>query len=479
MALNKKKILFITTGAITLVVVVVIVAFLSDIKAFRPQVEAAASNALAMDVHINGRMGIAFFPLFALSLNNVKVRNTGLDVVTIEKMWIGLKIIPLLRKEVQITRVKLFGPVFTIVRYKNGMTNFDRPGRSLSAKRLAVTKLSMSQGTVVYMDETSGDNIEVTSFDLTLRNISYNQMNRAEPAESLSFTGDIRCKTLNIHNITLTNLVMKAVGEKGILDITAVSMNIAGGTGNGSFQVDVTGPAPHYRVIYALNRIRIEELLQQYWLKKTPRKTLEGPINLSVNITAIGKSPDEIKRSLNGALSLIGENLILYHFDIDALITKYERSRNFNLVDVGAYLLAGPFGPILTKSYNYSSLYKESRGGQGIINKLVSIWNVQNGIADARDVALATKHQRLALKGGLNLINERFVDVSVAVLDKKGCAVSREKVHGPFGKPRIEKENIFGSITGPVLNPLRDAWKSIQGDECTVFYSGSVSQPEE
>ena len=61
------------------------------------------------------------------------------------------------------------------------------------------------------------------------------------------------------------------------------------------------------------------------------------------------------------------------------------------------------------------------------------------------------------MTGGLNFINERFVDVTVAVLDKQGCAVYSEKVHGPFCKPQIEKESAFKSIAGSVLNPLRDA----------------------
>jgi AsmA protein len=274
------------------------------------------------------------------------------------------------------------------------------------------------------------------------------------------------------------NLVMRAAGEKGILDLNPVSMNIFGGTGNGSIHVDVTGPSPHYRVIYTLNRVRIEELLQQYSLKKIPRKTIEGPINFSADLTAMGKSADEVKRSLNGNLSLNGENLMLYKIDIDALIMKYERTQNLNLLDVGAFLLAGPFGPVLTKSYNFISLYEESQGGKGIIRKLVSVWKVKNGIAEARDVALATKKQRIAMKGGLNFINERFVDVTVAALDKRGCTVYSEKVHGPFRKPQIEKLSIFKSIAGSVLNPLEDAWKFIQGEKCTVFYSGSVAQPE-
>ena len=82
------------------------------------------------------------------------------------------------------------------------------------------------------------------------------------------------------------------------------------------------------------------------------------------------------------------------------------------------------------------------------------------------------------MKGGLNFINEQFVNVTVAVLDKQGCALYSEKVHGPFREPQIEKESIFESIGGSFLNPLKDAWKFLQGRKCTVFYSGSVAQPE-
>jgi uncharacterized protein involved in outer membrane biogenesis len=478
MALHKKKVLFITTGAITLAVFAGILALLLNIEAFKPQIEAAASTALGMDVRIKGRVGIALFPGFGLSLKDVNVRNRGLDVVTIEKMRIGLKLIPLARFQIKIIQVGLVRPVFSIVRSKSGMFNFEKPERTSWEKLLAVKKISISQGSLVYTDETSGEKIEVGDLDLSIRNLVSSGTDSSEPFKNISFTGDTRCKILKIYNFTLMNLVMRAAGEKGILDINPVSMNIFGGTGNGSIHVDVTGPSPHYRVIYTLNRVRIEELLQLYSLKKIPQKTIEGPINFSADLTAMGRSADEVKRSLNGDLSLNGENLMLYNIDIDALIMKYERSRNFNLVDVGAFLLAGPFGPLLTKSYNFASLYEESQGGKGIIRKLVSVWKVKNGIAEANDVALASKKQRIAMKGKLNFINELFDDVTVAVLDKRGCAVFSEKVHGSFRKPQIEKESVFKSIVGSVSNPLEDAWKFIRGEECTVFYSGSVAQPE-
>jgi hypothetical protein len=477
MTLKRKKVFFITTGVVTLVVFAIFLALLLNVQAFKPRIEAAASSALGMDVRIKGRLGIDLLPGFGISLRNVSVQKKGADVVTAEKMRIGLRLIPLTRREVRLSRVGLIKPVFSIVRYKNGMFNFEKPGRTLLERLLIVNKISISEGRLIYTDEESGERIEVGGLDATIRNLSYGRTEGAGPFRNISFDGDIRCKTLTINNLTLTNLAIRTAAENGILDINPVSMHIFGGTGKGSVHVDVTRASPHYRLITTLNRFRIEELIQAYSPGNPRQKSMEGTANFSADLTATGKSVDEVKRSLNGDVSLSGENLMLTGIDIDALISKYERSQNFNLVDVGAYFLAGPFGPVLTKSYNFGSLYEESRGGKGVIRKLVSIWKVKNGIAEATDVALATKKDRIAMRGGLNFIDDQFQDVTVAVLDKRGCAVYSQKVHGPFRKAKIEKVSIFKSITGSVSNALKDAWKFV-GGKCAVFYSGSVAQPE-
>jgi len=136
-----------------------------------------------------------------------------------------------------------------------------------------VEKISVSQGSLVYTDETSGEKIEAGDLELSVKNLFSGSTESSEPFKNISFTGDAGCKILKIYNLTLTNLVMRASGEKGILDINPVSMNLFGGTGEGSIRVDVTEPSPRFRVVYTLNRVRIEELLQLYSLKKNPRES--------------------------------------------------------------------------------------------------------------------------------------------------------------------------------------------------------------
>ncbi len=69
-----------------------------------------------------------------------------------------------------------------------------------------------------------------------------------------------------------------------------------------------------------------------------------------------GKTKDEIMKSLNASLSLTGDHLILQGIDLDNIFRKFDRSQNFNLSDVGAVFLVGPFGALITKGSDFASL---------------------------------------------------------------------------------------------------------------------------
>ena len=98
-------------------------------------------------------------------------------------------------------------------------------------------------------------------------------------------------------------------------------------------------------------------------------------------------------------------------------------------------------------------------------------------MADATDCALATQHNRVALKGKLNLVSERYDNVIVALLDDKGCAKFKQGISGPFGSPQIGAVSAVESLAEPIFNLYRKAKRFIQGGKCEVFYNGSVQQP--
>jgi AsmA protein len=262
-------------------------------------------------------------------------------------------------------------------------------------------------------------------------------------------------------------------GEDGIFDISPIAINFFGGTEKGAISADLTGDSPFLKIQFAAAKFDFEKFVESF----SKKKVMKGQMDFSMNIVTKGKSLEEMKRRMNGEASLKGEKLLLCGIDLDSLLSKMEESQNFSLVDVGAFFLAGPLGTVLTKGYDFAGVYKETRGGQGIIRKLVSEWKIKNGIAEAKDVALSTKRNRVAMKGGLDFVNSRVDDVTVAALDENGCAKFSQKMRGPFQNPQIEKVSTLQTIVGPAVKLFEKAQKFMGLRKCKAFYRGSIKHP--
>jgi uncharacterized protein involved in outer membrane biogenesis len=96
MSATKRNVLFVSGGIITLFILTIIalVVFV-DLGAYKPRIEAAASDVMGMEVRINGKIGIGLFPGFSVLLKDISVKNRGADIIHAEQMRIGLKLVPL------------------------------------------------------------------------------------------------------------------------------------------------------------------------------------------------------------------------------------------------------------------------------------------------------------------------------------------------------------------------------------------------
>ncbi len=199
-------------------------------------------------------------------------------------------------------------------------------------------------------------------------------------------------------------------------------------------------------------------------------------MDLTATLSMRGEIASEMKRTADGEVSLRGADLTVIGVDLDKVFSRFEASQSFNLVDVGAFIFVGPFAPLITKGYNFAGLFRGT-GGSSKIRALVSDWKVEGGIAKAKDVAMATNENRIALKGNIDFANERFNDVVVAVVDGKGCAKLHQTIRGPFRNPEVEKTSVLQSVAGPVLKLFQQT-KKLFGGKCVVFYAGSVAPPK-
>jgi AsmA protein len=475
MSKSLKRILFAIVGLMGLLILIFVALFyFVDTSVYKPRLERAASEALGMEVHVGGRLKIAVFPDLHVRLDDVHIRNREMDIASAKEASLEIALFPLLYKEVRIKKIGLKQPIISIKWDRAGVLNFEKRKEAKGTfLELVLDNLSFTDGALIYGDEQSGEGFEVGNFNLDVRSLRIAGRNSAELLKNLSFVAEGSCREIRTKRIMYSDVKFTGKGMDGIIALNPVTLHIFGGQGSGSIGADFSDPVPRYSVRSSLSKFRIEE----YFKTISSKKVAEGLMDFSANLSMRGKTVKEIKQTAHGDISLRGENLTLYGNDLDREFARYESSQNFNLVDVGAFFFVGPLGPVITKGYNFASIFRGS-GGSSSIGMLFSDWKVERGIAEARDVAMATKKNRIALKGRINFVVERFDDVTVALINARGCARVQQKIHGPFQKPVVEKPNVLVSVAGPVLNLLKQAKNIFPGGKCEAFYAGSVPAPK-
>jgi uncharacterized protein involved in outer membrane biogenesis len=426
-----------------------------------------------MNVTVEGRLHMRFTRGLYVTLENVRIRNRGAEIAFVKEAELAIELLPLFQQELRYSNVALNGARISIQRGRDGRYNFEKPPAAKEQfQALDLQDVAFTGLIVAYADQESGSGFEARSCSGALTNMRH--PGSAAFLSRVSLSGQVACSVVRGKETTLSDLKFSVEATEGVFDFKPVTMRVFGGQGSGSMHMDRSAAVPVFRASYALSKFRIEEFFKTL----PPGKSVNGVMDFSATLSMRGRTGVELRQSANGEMSLSGMNITLAGVDLDKELSRYESSQKFNLFDVTAFLFAGPLGLAVTKGLEFSSLAQESSGNTQI-RTVVSKWKVEKGVAHARDVAMATRENRLALQGGLDFVNDDYDDVIVALIDSNGCAKVRQKISGPFSKPVVEKPNVLASLAGPVLNLLRKAGKLLPGtgEKCEAFYSGSVAPP--
>lgn len=126
--MKKKIVLTLAVVAGVFVLAVVILFFVVDVDSFRGYIETRAEEVLGRDVRL-GTIGLSVVPVFGLQVDDVAVaarpgEGEG-DLLTLRSLRVGARLIPLLKKRLEVTSIVLVEPSVNLVRDAEGNWNFD------------------------------------------------------------------------------------------------------------------------------------------------------------------------------------------------------------------------------------------------------------------------------------------------------------------------------------------------------------------
>jgi uncharacterized protein involved in outer membrane biogenesis len=476
MRAGRKKGLMIAAGIVLLIVIAAIVAvLLFDVNSYKSKIETAASGATGLDVMIKGRMGLDLFP-FGISAKDIHVAKKGGEILSLESLKLRADLIPLLKKQLKVTACEIVKPAGTIVKDADGKYNFE------STKNISMiewpgtatgfNEIKLSKGVLVYLDKKTGEKTEFKEINVATSDLSVAGTS-GDVIKNVSFTGSFECKEVLQKDLRIENLKGPMKADKGVFSLKALTMDVFGGQGEGDFTADESPADPAYTVNLTVSKLDFDKLEKFFGT----RKVVGGKGDLSVSLTVKETGRRNLMSNLNGTFALRGNNLVTYTMDLDKVLSAYKTSQQFHLVDLAAFFVAGPLGAVALKGYRYGDLYYQAQGGQGTITQFISHWTIKNGKAEAADCALATHHNRVALKGKLDFVRERYDKVTVAMLDDKGCAIFAQTISGSFGSPQVGTVSAIKSLVNPILDLYMEGKRFVQGGKCEVFYNGLVRQP--
>lgn len=446
---------------------------LLDTSVYRSRLERSASQALGLQLTVGGAVAVDVFPGLQLTLDDVHLRRQDREILSARQATIGIALGSLFGDELRVETIALTQPVLTVSRGRDGRFDLepDTPATAQAAAQ-AWPDVSLSAGRIVFVDLQQGKGFEARDCSGELRRMQRAGGARTELLRELSFSADAACAQLSKDDVTLRDLKFKAEAKQGIVVLEPLSTRLLGSPGQGSVRADFNGAVASYQIAYTLTQFPIEEFFSSMQLKKLAA----GRMDFSATLATQGSTLAELKQAMAGRVTLRGKGLTFYGSDLDRSFERFEASQTFSLVDAGAVFFAGPLGLLVTKGYDFAKL-AQGDGGSSEIRALVSDWKVERGVARAQDVAMATKENRVALRGGLDFVGERFDAVTVALVDLKGCAIVKQEIRGSFREPVVDKPNAIEALAGPALRLLKKGSDALTGRECEPFYSGAVAAP--
>ncbi|MDD3324167.1 MAG: AsmA family protein [Sulfurospirillaceae bacterium] len=476
--------IFIAVGA-----VVVFIATL-NLNAYKPQIIKAVKDSSGLDLSIDGKISLSFSPV-GLSVNDIKIANPNMPqktpFATLKSFEVAFELMPLLKKEVKVKYLQFSDGDIKILKYKDGKINAIASSKSADSKQVSrenqkpmpaimADQIILKNIDITYDDLGNSTRVKVRKMDVLLENISLS--NSDDVIKAVMFEGNLDIKEVSYDKHKMSDIEAVFGLKDAVFDISKLEYTIFNSRASGSAKVEM-----------ALNtKVSIKNKISKLDVgvatkELNGKEIFKGFVDTDISLSFIGNDAKSIKQSLGGKITLSGQDIGLQGYDLDKILEQYNKSQNLDVKDMGSFLVAGPLGLLASKSYDGANLSKSIEGGATTFKQVHVEADISDGVVTLSDVAISTEKNRVALKGGFDIVSEKIMDVQVGILDNAGCAKYQQTVQGTFSKPSVKIDKV---AVESVVNIATSLFGKIKGNEqeskqqtstCKAFYDGVVKHP--
>ncbi len=190
---------------VLIIAAIIIIPQFIDVQKYKPVIEQKVSKATGRSFTLGDEIEISLFPWVGVKLTDIHFGSGGagykeIDMVSVEKFEVRLKVLPLLLKQIEVKTFVLDSPKIFLEKLKNGDANWqgignnkrtdrakkradkDRDrgkkesepaaGSALPIKGLIVDNFSIKNGQLIYIDHGTDLKKQISDLTLNLKNIS-------------------------------------------------------------------------------------------------------------------------------------------------------------------------------------------------------------------------------------------------------------------------------------------------------------------
>ena len=340
---------------LTLIVAIILIPQFVDVQKYKPEIEKLVMEQTGRSFSMGDDIELSVFPWIGISLSDLSLGNPkgfqNKNMVTVKQFEIRLKLMPLFSREIEVDTFVIDTPRIFLEKHKNDKVNWqdigsvkksekkevisekeDKTSESYDGKlpitSLLVEKFSIVNGYVVYIDQTISLKKEVSDFNLTITDISFDK------PIGIKLSAKVDKKS-----IALEGKAGPLGEELGKQDINFNFSLKALETLTINFQGKIISPTNNPKIATTINILPfslrdIFTKLQQPFPIKTKDDNVLNNIALKLKIKA---NPNKI--SISNGLLTIDESLLAFLMDVKAFEKPdIKFDVNLNEIDVDRYL---------------------------------------------------------------------------------------------------------------------------------------------